>query len=168
MSIAATILVTLLLVIGCHRQSDPTDIPVTEDQRKLAVAAVGQLREEFNQGACGSIYDEASEMFHSQSQEVWLVLCETFRGRLGSWQSIDVQSAVGCGGPNPTIVCVSGSSTFTNGTHTFEFAWLLETTTPRLCWFSLRDDDVWLTAPPWRPKRYYNPPPRDPTAPVPG
>jgi hypothetical protein len=62
--------------------------PLTGRARTTAIAAVENLRDLLNQGACQAIYDEASDLFRNlEPRREWLRDCGDIREKLGTWQA---------------------------------------------------------------------------------
>jgi hypothetical protein len=62
------------------------------EYEKIAAGAADRLRELFNSGDCGRIYEEASREFRAlELRDEWLGTCEYLRGKLGSWESFGAE-----------------------------------------------------------------------------
>jgi hypothetical protein len=92
------------LLAGCSRhkaQLDLTDILVTPEQRAAALLAVDSLRKQFRDGACGAIYQNASQHFQNgETKWDWDVECGQLVQKLGTWKQFSEQWSRRSGGPN--------------------------------------------------------------------
>jgi len=112
--------------------------PATKEQQILTAAAVDRLRAVFSSGACQSIYDEAGQHFHSQTEVDWLYECDRLRENLGAWQGFDIQSTTTYGTPRQ-FVLVEGLAVFAKASRRFAVTWLMDGGGPQLDSLSLQD-----------------------------
>lgn len=95
-------------------------------QRRLVNEAESRLRVDYNQGACGRIYDEADDRFRrSKSRETWLLDCESMRERLGPWRAFTVTSRNSWVGGDPGVLWIQGLATFENGARPLRVDWTI-------------------------------------------
>ena len=110
----ATAALLFLLLGGCTKISQ---------EEKIAVESTRKLREQFNTGACNSIYEQTGKANDELAKE-WLSGCEQMRGSLGSWTTFnDLTAFHSSHFQKPTTVRVEGRAVFTNGDHV-ETYWL--------------------------------------------
>ena len=92
----------LALLIGCGAP-EARKLPVTDQQRVLAVTSASALRDQFNARGCQAVYDEAMQVFRSQREKDWLAECEQLQANLGAWRSLTIQSTGRCGLPRQDL-----------------------------------------------------------------
>ena len=123
----ATLLLGLLLA-GCHGQRP--DYAVEGARRELALEAAQSFVEALNQGACQSIYDDASEVFRGlESAEEWMRECRRMRKQLGPWRGTSIRQ-VTVGGAGVTVL--RGSIQFERGTYRLQMDCMEESGRARL------------------------------------
>ena len=128
----------LALLIGCGTPVQTRKLPVTDQQRVLAVTSASALRDQFNASACQAVYGDATQGFRSQREKDWLANCEQLRTNLGTWHSFTIQSTGRCGFPDK-IVCVDGLAAFEKATRSIELSWLIDNGRAKLMWIILSD-----------------------------
>jgi hypothetical protein len=129
----------LALLMGCARTSvQMSKLPVTEQQRVLAVTSMSALRDRFNANACHAVYNEATQGFRLHREKDWLADCEQLRANLGAWRAFTIKSATRCGFPDK-VVCVDALAAFEKATKSIELSWLIDNGRTRLMWIILGD-----------------------------
>jgi hypothetical protein len=122
--------VALLVLSGCvHQPGRTLDTP----QRMLVLKQLIALREMFNAGRCGEIYDNAALEFRSNNVDAWLDDCQDLRELLGSWDSFDAQTMTHCG----YNMCALGIGRFSTGGWKLQIASKADGRRPRLVSMSL-------------------------------
>jgi len=112
----------VLWLTGC-RATRP-DSAVEGARRELALEAANNFVAALNQGACQSIYDNASEVFRQlESAEEWVRECGQMRARLGSWRGTSIRQ-ITSGGAGITVL--RGSIQFERGTYRLQMDCLEE------------------------------------------
>lgn len=102
----------------------------------MAAEAMNNLREAFNRGDCGSIYDNASGPFRRlESDLVWLARCEDLRKLMGAWVSSEIQVT---DTPQDILLHANGTAVFEAEACQLESAWTIEDGQPRLFRLILR------------------------------
>jgi hypothetical protein len=162
----AIIFVGSLLLPAGHRHSRPgDDVPwvVLDDRQKaLTSSAVSHLRDEFNRGACQSIYEEAGVGFRFQTSEEWRRECEMLKNELGSWKSFEVKITEGFAKHDHDVfVLIFGVAEFEKANQQVEVNWILNDKGAEMQWIGLRlrDDQIWMQIPDRSRHRWIDPPP---------
>jgi hypothetical protein len=124
--------------------------------RVLAIDAVGRLREAFNQGACESIYGDASDAFRQlEIRDYWINECPYLRERLGLWTSFRPLVSETKAGFQAYL---EGTALFATGQYHMRSTWNLENGRARLFRFELKGADRIIAIPTRsRKPRCYNP-----------
>jgi hypothetical protein len=152
-----------LLSLGCRRhhrhEVDEVDVPLSDAQKAVVIAATNHLQDQLNRGACQSIYDESSTGFHSQTPKDWLRECTMLQSELGAWNSFQPKYTDG-NGERVLVVLVYGQAEFEKEKQQVEINWILNEKGAQLLMLGLRrrDDEQWIQIPP-RPGRSIDPPP---------
>ncbi len=142
------------LPAACNRapkqQSSPGAIPgatglaQTEYTTKAANAA-NRLRELFNSGNCGRIYDEASDEFRElESPGDWMGVCGYLRARLGTWNRLDLRPATVW---ESFLAHVDGTARFSAGVCRIRIGWRIKNGEARLFSLSLNGAGQNVTIP---------------------
>jgi hypothetical protein len=133
--VGGTVFLACLLVPACHRHPRLDDrvqeVSLNDAQRTQALTAMGRLRDQFNRGACQSIYDAAGAGFRSQPSEDWLRECARLQDELGSWTDFRAKETEGFG-KQQIIVFIYGLAVFQKENQQFEINWILSEEGARL------------------------------------
>lgn len=156
---------TLFLVLAACRRHPRMDdrfpeITLNDAQKAQTLTAMGRLRDQFNRGACRSIYDDGSAGFRSQPVDHWLHECATLQNELGSWTGFQGKDIEGFG-KGPVVVFIYGQAEFQKENPQFEFNWVLSE--KGACLHSIRlrknESEDWVEFPEFRPARRWQDPP---------
>jgi hypothetical protein len=160
----ALIVLASLLLPGCHRHPRIDDgyseMSLDDAQQTLTLTAISRLQNEFNHGACQSIYDEAGAGFRSQTSEEWLRECALLQNELGSWKSFQAKDTFGFG-TRELIVLVVGLAEFEKENQQVEINWILTDKTSGFHSIRFRKSEGqdWMEFPRVRPSRKWQDPP---------
>lgn len=117
------------------------------EQQRLAIDGVNKFRQEFNSGACQSIYDDADAGFRGvESKQKWASDCEHLRKTFGPWRGF---SAVSCDRlpHEPAVLLVAGEAVFAKGEYHLEAYWKVSGARARWYFLSLQRAGEYVCAP---------------------
>ncbi len=165
-----SIVVGCAMLTACSRHprvdDDVHNVTLNDAQKTQINLALAHLKDQFNAGACQSIYEEANAGFHIQTAQDWLRDCEQLRMELGSLRRVDVKETEGVAN-SPLQVLVYGAADFEKENQQICINWIVGDKGALLSWLGFRHNDRehWLGSPS-RPSRIFDPllPPKDPTA----
>jgi hypothetical protein len=129
-------------------------------QRAAVLAAVDQLRNFLNAGACQAIYDRAADSLRrGESARDWLRDCGQLREKLGIWETFDPSHAETYGfGKRGEDAIVEGPALFSSSIGSIVVNWQRNGNSFLLVGLSLETKGDIITLPDRFLKNYWDPP----------
>jgi len=146
-----------LVLNGCTAKRVEPLPDVEGPQRKLALAAMQELRQAFNNGSCQAIYDAAGDGFRrTESNPDWLAICAEIRSRWGRWDDFTATYWYQSGSQS---VAVEGTAAFTKGPCTLQVIWSLGRDRLQMACLILGVGNDQIAVPPRPGRRFFDPQP---------